>query len=122
MNKVAMESKSNEQLIEMYQKAAFEHQQATNNADPETANRAHDVLASAYRELRRRGIDAQSLLLPLLNSPELGIRSWAAAHALEFAPEKGVPVLESLSKEPPWIGFNAKMTLKVWKEGKLRFP
>ena len=61
-------------------------------------------------------------MLPLLKSSEKGIRIWAAAHALEFAPEQGLQVLEDLSREPPSIGFDAAMALKVWREGKLRFP
>lgn len=46
-----------------------------------------------------------------------------AAHALDFAPEKGEPVLESLAGvQGSLIGFDAEMTLKEWRKGELRFP
>ena len=80
------------------------------------------MVAAVYRELKRRGRGAQRLIRSLLYSPELGLRAWAASHALEFAPDEGVPVLEALSKEPKWLGFSAQMTLKIWRDGKLTFP
>jgi hypothetical protein len=46
----------------------------------------------------------------------------SAAHALEFAPEKGRPVLEALSTEEGMTGFSAQMTLDAWQKGQLRFP
>jgi hypothetical protein len=122
MKEIELESKPNEELVRLYEKAALDQRQATDLGRSKVGNKAHDTLAAVYRELRRRGPEAQSLLLPLLNSPEQGVRGWAAAHALEFAPEQGVPVLEALSQEPRLTGLNAKMTLKVRGEGKLRFP
>jgi hypothetical protein len=123
MNKRSeVESKSSEELIRLYEKAAHDHRQATDSGDPKTGNKAADVVAAIYHELRNRGLAAQSLLLPLLNRSDSGVRAWTAAHALEFAPEKGEPVLEALSNEPRLLGFSAKMTLKVWREGRLKFP
>lgn len=117
-----VESKSNEELIRLYEKAAHDHRQATDRGEPKAGNKAADLVATIYHELRKRGPAAQSLLLPLLETADSGVRGWAAAHALEFAPEKGEPVLEALSNEPRLLGFSAKTTLKVWKEGNLKFP
>ena len=79
------------------------------------------MIASVYRELRRRG--AQSSLLVLLDSSEPGMRCWAAAHAMDFAPAEGEPVLTALSESDKsgLIGFDAKMTLREWRRGRLRF-
>ena len=52
----------------------------------------HAEIAAVYRELRRRGPDDQGALLELLQHDDAGVRLWAAAHALEFAPERGEPV------------------------------
>lgn len=117
MKKAQIATASGDDLVALYQKNAIEHRRAS---DPKTANRAADLVANVYRELKRRG--DQALLLPLVHSPHAEVRSWAAAHALEFAPEQGVSVLEDLSREPRSLGFSAKMTLKVWREGNLRFP
>jgi hypothetical protein len=67
------------------------HGQATLDGDLDVANENADRIAAIYRELRRRG--AESVLLTLLNSRDEGVLAWAAAHALEFAPERGEPVL-----------------------------
>lgn len=120
--KSRVDSKSNEELVRLYEEAAHNHRQATDSGDPEEGNRAADLVALIYHELRKRGLAAQSLLLPLLDAPDSGVRGWAAAHALEFAPEKGEPVLEVLSNEPRFLGFSARTTLKVWREGNLKFP
>jgi len=120
--KPKVQSATNDDLIGLYVKAAHDHGEATERGDPKAGNKAADMVSTVYRELRNRGQPAQSLLLRLLGTQDLSVRSWAAAHALEFAPEKGEPVLEALSNQPRWLGFSARTTLKVWREGKLRFP
>ena len=109
-----------DELVRRYADAASAHHDATEQGDHERANAQHDIVASAYRELRRR--DRASVLLVLLDQPDVGVRSWAAAHALEFAPAEGERVLTELSTEPGIAGFNAQMTLETWREGSLRFP
>ena len=122
IEKSKVESESDEELVRLYEKAAHDHRQATEHGDPEAGNKAAHLVALIYRELRKRGLAAQSLLLPLLDAPDFGVRGWAGAHALEFAPERGEPVLEALSNEPRSLGFSARMTLKVWRQGNLKFP
>ncbi len=86
-------------------------------------NRAADCLAAVYRELRRRGPDAQAALLPLVTDPNPGVRLWAAVHALEFDPARGEPVVaEAARSDPSLRGFSAQITLREWKAGRLRFP
>ena len=113
---------SADKLIELYERSAAKHAQATERGDVQGVNMAADRIAAIYHELRRRGAHCQSLLLPLLDSSNAGVRGWAGAHAMEFAPEQGLVVLETLSRQPGWLGFTATMTIKVWREGDLRFP
>lgn len=109
-------------LIAQYRIAASRHHEATVHGDHISANRSHELLAAAYRELRRRGGDAQRQLLPLLAEDDYGVRMWAAAHALEFAPDEGRRALERLVSEPGIAGFTARITLESWAAGTLRFP
>lgn len=109
-------------LIERYVRAASAHGRATNDGDSEAANRAHDQVAQAYSEIRRRGSGMQEELLPLLDDPDPGVRSWAGAHALEFSPKKGERALRKVAGEDGLIAFSAEMTLETWKAGTLRFP
>jgi len=113
---------SDEQLIKRYVAAASGHRRATEEGNPRKANEQHDILAAAYRELRKRGLAAQRKLLPLLVHADVGVRIWAAAHALEFSPRDGEPVLVAIARLSGPIGFSAEMTLKEWRKGRLEFP
>jgi hypothetical protein len=122
MNLTDVSSASLEQLIDAYRHAASAHCAATVAGDHENANREHDVLAAVYRELRARGISAQMALLPLLGGLDDGVRGWAAAHSLEFAPKQAEPVLTAIAEKGGISAFNAKMTLREWRKGTLSFP
>lgn len=111
-----------EELIAAYETAAVLHGDAFAKGDLRTSNRAADKVAAIYRELRQRGDGARMALLPLLLASHSWVRGWAAAHALEFAPEMGRVVLEALSTEEGMIGFSARMTLTTWRKGELKFP
>lgn len=90
---------------------------------PRLQNAAANCVASVYRQLRSRGLESQRALLPLLAHPSLKVRQWAAAHALQFAPEAGVPVLSEMAKDKVSLyGFEAEITLREWRAGRLRFP
>jgi hypothetical protein len=110
-------------LLKRYADAAAAHGRATESGDHKAANAAHESLSAVYSELRRRGPDAQRALLPLLEDPDLGVRAWAGAHALEFSAADGERVLTLIAEIPKsLVSFSAKMTLREWREGKLRFP
>ncbi|QSQ27121.1 DUF2019 domain-containing protein [Pyxidicoccus parkwayensis] len=109
-----------EELVQEYEQAAVAYGQALSSANHRAANRAHDRIAGAYRELRSRAAAAQ--LLPLLRSENENVRSIAAAHALEFAPEQGELVLQELATRPGRIRTRAEYALKAWREGTLKFP
>ncbi len=108
-----------DEVVRRYVDAAAAHHEATVTGDFRRGNPQHDIVAAAYRELRRRG--DEQVLLPLLEHPDPGVRSWAAAHALEFSPGEGERVLEALAGEEGIEGFNAQMTLQTWREGTLEF-
>jgi hypothetical protein len=114
---------SESQIVEAYRGAAAEYGLSVDRSDHKSANRWHDVVAGAYRELRHRGPAAQRELLVLLGDPNPQVQAWCAAHALEFAPDLGEPVLSALVTGPNrMLGFEAETTLREWREGKLRFP
>jgi Domain of unknown function (DUF2019) len=109
-----------DELVAHYAKSAAEHGRATESGDPRSANAAYEVLISAWHELRSRGDDAQSAILPLLNHVDPGVRVWAGTHALMFAPDVATHTLEALSREDGFAAFDAEMTLDAWKKGTLK--
>jgi hypothetical protein len=122
MNLADLAGATLEQLTDVYRHAAAAHGEATAAGDHEAANRHHDIVAAVYRELRSRSLSAQKALLPLMQDPDEAVRSWAAAHGLEFAPEEAEPVLTALAESRGISAFNAKMTLREWRNGNLSFP
>jgi len=122
MKKIDVAKSEVQSLVAEYRASAVAQSVATESGDHRKANRHHDVIADIYRELRRRGRDAQAALLPLLDDIDPRVRAWAAAHALEFAPDRGQPVLNRLRSAGGVVGLNAEMTLEEWSRGSLRFP
>ena len=110
------------QLIDAYRNAVRSHGSATEGGDHKAANAAAEQIAAIYIELRIRGKAAQDCLLWLLDDPDPAVQLWSASHALEFSPAEGEVVLERLVSKGGLPGFDAKMTLKEWRAGRLRFP
>ena len=107
------------ELVARYARAAKRHGEATASGD-RPANTEADLIAAVYRELRTR--ESQAALLDLLDNEDPGVRAWAGAHALGFAPERGEPTLADLAESPGLLGFGAEMTLREWRAGRLQFP
>lgn len=117
-----MSNQDAESLLAKYAAAAIAHRDASATGDYRTANREHEVLARTYRELRSLGNRGETALESLLRHQDARVRAWAAAHALEFAPDLAEPVLQELVNTGGLLGFGAEMTLSEWRKGNLRFP
>lgn len=112
-----------DQLLEDYKIAANTHRVASREGDHERANQASERLASVVRELRNRTEKERAAFLDLLDDPNVEIRGWAAAHALEFAPDRAEQVLEQIAAGAKSLEeFSARMVLQEWRAGRLRFP
>ncbi len=122
MRSSAISKGTTEALVAMYRAAAVAYGCAQVAANHREANRQYDCIAAIYRELRRRGPDAQKMLTPLLTDEEAEVACWAAAHALEFAPDLGVTVLRALAPQRGFVGLDAMMVLEQWEAGALKFP
>src|SRR5688572_25412694 len=106
-------------LVARYEDAASAHGRGTEAGDKKATNAAYKVLDIAYREIRRRGPDAQAAILGLVTNEDPWVRLWAGAHALEFAPGVGEPTLQALELSPNTLAsFDARMTLLEWREGR----
>src|SRR5262249_39719640 len=109
-------------LMTAYTNAATRYGRALSRCDFKEANRQADRLSQLYLKLRGRPRDIRvALLLPLLNHIELGVRLWAAAHALEFAPQLAERVLDRLMSANGLTSQVAAATLRDWHSGDLSF-
>ena len=119
MKKRELEHAEDALLVEEYRRAAIAQAEAMSHVKPRVANRHADVMYEIARILRLRGLSAQERLLPLLLDENDDVRMWAGAQALEFAPEKAVPVLERLEQSTTGSRrTTAHYTLKEWRRKK----
>jgi hypothetical protein len=122
VNRRQLECADVTQLVKLYEEAARARGKELAKGNIRIANRRSSDVADIYRELRRRGPTCQEALLPLLMHDDPHVRGWAAAHALEFSPAEGESVLAGLAEDSGELGFEARMTLELWRKGELRFP
>ncbi len=108
-------------LVTAYADAATRYGRALSSYNFKEANRQADRISQLYLALRERGAEDRRALLPLLNHIEFGVRLWAAAHALEFAPELAEPVLDKLMSTQGLPSQIAAATLREWHSGDLHF-
>ena len=105
-------------LLKEYADAALLHRTASREGKHKSANQAYDRIAAVIRELTERGPRAKDELLRLLDDERIEVRGWAAAHALEFEPDRAARVLENIASGPPSLEeLSAKMVLQQWRTG-----
>ena len=103
-------------LTEQYRRSAA----GTGAATPDSANRCHDAMHEAYKQLRgtQSGRDA---ILALINDPSPHVRRWAASHSLAWAPQAARKALEELVRADGPCAFTARITLEEFDAGRLSF-
>ena len=111
---------TDEELVHQYVEAAVERSRL-GSLDYVAANAATARIQAAYCGLKMRGLESAKKVLLLLTHSNIGVRGSAATHMLEFAPEEAEPVLETIAAEGGLRGFGAKLVLKAWKDGTLKF-
>jgi hypothetical protein len=109
-------------LVRKYRDAAVRHGIANETADYRSGNKDAGLMLAIYKELAHRGLQSQTLLLPLLDDVDSSVKAWVATHALNFAAPAALATLKSLVSEGGLAGFNAEMVLKEWNKGRLRIP
>ncbi len=109
-------------LIAEYSAWAVSHGNATNEGNPEVANRSHDELMRVFGDIRSFAEEGAYALLSLTASPNEAVRCWAATHSLRYDSARAERVLEELGKGDGPIAFDAEMVLSEWKGGTLEIP
>lgn len=122
MTKRQLQKAAIPELVSAYAEVARANGSASDDGDHKKANKAFDRIASIYTEVRRRGVEAQKALLPLLFDADPWVRLWSATHALDFAAAEGAAVLERLVGAKGALAVDARYTLEAWRNGTLRFP
>lgn len=90
-------------------------------SDPKEQNKAADQLHACYKKLRESE-EGRNGLIALMEDSSPHVRCWAAAHSLQWVPERARRILEALRDEDVFpYSFDAKMTLEEFEKGSLTF-
>lgn len=112
--------KDRKKIIEEYKVYAILHWNASREGDYKTANKNYAKLTKIFKMLLNSQELREAALSQLLNDNDKCVQAWAAAHCLGLGMylDEAISLLEQISEmsasEAP--SFEAKMTLKVWKE------
>lgn len=114
-----------DEVAEIYEKSGKLMYDATLSGDYKTNNREGKRLTKLFKIFEKDLDFGYQCIGRLLESTNVVIKSEAAAYclALDYKVEYAVSVLEEIATDPDngIFGFNAEMTLKVWrKNGELK--
>lgn len=107
-------------LIEEYVEAAINYGESIEKGNSKEANKN----ATKMHEIRNKIKQVENYhnwFIPLLNHENDYVKLYSAYLLLQVVPEKAEIVLVELSKKRKLLGFEAKMTLKEWRKGNLKF-
>jgi hypothetical protein len=113
-------------IIEDYRNSAVNHWKASCEGDHKTANKYYSRLTKIYKLFLGNREILESVLPQLINDNDYAVQTWASAHSLGlgFMKDEAESRLLFISNLPAneAPSFEAKMTLKVWKDkGALTF-
>jgi|LSQX01.2.fsa_nt_gb hypothetical protein len=108
-----------------YINAAILQQRCSCDGNHKIANQQYNVLKTIYTQIEQGKIEKE-ILIELLHNDTIEVRMWAAAHmlGLQYEVPTAEQELQKIATQPESgiIGFDAQMTLKVWrKKGFLNF-
>ncbi len=114
-----------EKIVEQYIKSGEIMYETTMNGNYRKGNREGKKLNKLFKKIAEDKELAKEIYYELFESknPELLITVAAECLILEINEEKAIEILNNIMNNPEKykiFSLNAEMTLKVWKEGKLK--
>lgn len=115
-----IKSKNKQEIIEQYILSCKIMQEATLSGDYKVNNAEGKKIVKVFKILEKDLLFAEDCLSILLENNNVVVKTKAAAHclALNVRVDEAVNILEIAAQDEKngIFGFNAQMTLKVWRE------
>jgi hypothetical protein len=105
-----------QEINQQFLRLADEHGNAYSLGNYKVANKLHKLLHNLYNRAKAHG--CQEVFKNMIGNENENIRLWAAIFTLTLYPKLAEATLEQLSQNSH-IKMTAKMTLILWKQGKL---
>lgn len=106
-----------QQLISQFALCSRKHYTASVSGSWKEMNRNAKCLSEMHKALVALGDPGRQALLTLASDTDASVRLMAATFSLGYAPDLCVQVLQNLATYPGFLGFDAKQTIKRWKDG-----
>jgi hypothetical protein len=113
-----MKIKNVQSAIELFEKSAKRHEDATEQGNYIAANKAYKEISTIIEFLKSE--NAITFLKNLFNSPSISVRMWSATYLLATNESEAIKILEEISIGPGIYSLDAETTLSEWKKGNLK--
>ncbi|MCB2362146.1 hypothetical protein [Clostridium estertheticum] len=107
-------------ILKKFIESAIKNGEAVEKGESKKANKEFDLLQKYYLQLKES--ESINILSPLLESNNKYVQLWSSYYLLSIETKRSEIILEELSQIRGLISITAKITLKEWKKGTLRFP
>jgi hypothetical protein len=108
-------------MQEDFIEAASQHGASTQKGDSKAANEAYARLAGRMKKIRKEADRGKAFLEEAIRSEDSSVVCWAALYLLPLNEKAAKEALAMLAAQPTGIdAFNARMTLREWKAGRLK--
>lgn len=107
-----------ETALAMFEEAAINHGEATEEGDYKKGNQNYDLIVKAVSYLKNN--NNLLLLSNFFNHESESVQAWAASYMLSISEKEAIGVLERITKHPGIVSFGAEITLHEWYKGNLR--
>ena len=109
-----------EEALRLFEENSIKQAQTLEIGNYKLGNKCFDNIMKCLSCLYKQG--KLDLLEPFLSHENAGVRETAAYAYLYVCPQKGEDVLSEIANgNYGFLSINAEMTLKEWKEGRLKF-
>jgi len=100
--------------------AAADHGRYTLEGDFKACNEAYDRVVLSATELRKSEDGGRASFEGLLIHPDMSVRLCAAAYLLRHNESAALKTLNEVASGSGLVAFDAEMTAKEWKAGRLK--
>lgn len=101
--------------------AAIKREDALEYGNAKIANKKYAEMEKIRKQWMKDPDRLLELLEPLLNHENDAVRLHAAFTLLRIIPERCEGVMEEIASKDGEVAFEAEMTLREWKNGRLKF-
>ena len=109
-----------DEAIKLFEENSIKKALTLETGNYKVGNKCFDNIIKCLSYLYKQG--KLEMLEPFLTHENAGVRETAAYAYLYVCPQKGEDVLSEIANgNYGFLSINAEMTLKEWKDGRLRF-